>query len=474
MELLSTLPENILSPDDIQPLRNSLDALLKFTSKYPKSAQLLATQAGTLKAHIAKFEAENVRYHGSWMARTDYDKIKETEKLAQESARIKEAKWQAEIEKTKAERAAFERAQRDKGLAEYNGKWLPLDQVKRLLKNEANAAVAWTQIKAKSVTEGVYSIFQVADDGMLIEIHQGKINQAGINTSIAFLFGAQKGMAADGDFYRGDLYWCGNYSYLNKLNTQKTVNAYCLTKNEAIARVTNALQGDTPEEAVEPGPDGGGRTAKAALPEILKGAKSAGSGFFVGRKGYVVTNAHVVENQSKTKIVFKGQTYDATVETVSKAADLALLKIGIEVDGLTIANTEAKPGSDVFAVGYPQPNIQGLEAKVTKGVISSSKGIDDDSTIYQIDAAIQPGNSGGPLCNTSGQLVGVIVSTLNPLATIRSSGSLPQNVNYAIKSSEVELFLRKKSVSVEVPEKNATKATGIDTVLETTVLVIVY
>ena len=86
-------------------------------------------------------------------------------------------------------------------------------------------------------------------------------------------------------------------------------------------------------------------------------------------------------------------------KAVSKAADLALLKIDLKVDGLAIESTEAKPGIDVFAVGFPRPNVQGLAAKVTKGVISSSKGMNDDDTIYQIDTAIQPGNSGGPLCS---------------------------------------------------------------------------
>ena len=92
------------------------------------------------------------------------------------------------------------------------------------------------------------------------------------------------------------------------------------------------------------------------------------------------------------------------------------------------------------------PSLQGIDPKVTKGVISGVKGIGNDDTKYQIDAAIQPGNSGGPLCDSGGRLVGVIVETLSSTYVLRTKGIVPQNVNYAIKASELATFLRSRSI----------------------------
>jgi len=86
------------------------------------------------------------------------------------------------------------------------------------------------------------------------------------------------------------------------------------------------------------------------------------------------------------------------------------------------------------------PDLQGFEPKVTKGVISSLSGISDDIRHYQIDAAIQPGNSGGPLADEAGNIVGILDATLNPGYVIQK-GSLPQNINYALRKSYLMAFL---------------------------------
>jgi len=107
---------------------------------------------------------------------------------------------------------------------------------------------------------------------------------------------------------------------------------------------------------------------------------------------------------------------------------------------------DAETGEDVFTVGFPRPTIQGIEVKVTKGIISSQKGLRDDNACYQLDASIQPGNSGGPVCDSKGRLVGVVVSMLDQLSVASATGSIPQNVNYAIKVSVVSSFLDSQGI----------------------------
>ena len=96
-----------------------------------------------------------------------------------------------------------------------------------------------------------------------------------------------------------------------------------------------------------------------------------------------------------------------------------------------------RTGDAVFTLGFPQVQLQGAEAKFTDGSISSLSGIAGDPKFFQISVPVQPGNSGGPLLDASGNVVGIVVSRLDAIGTLLATGSLPQNVNYALKSSFV-------------------------------------
>jgi hypothetical protein len=105
-------------------------------------------------------------------------------------------------------------------------------------------------------------------------------------------------------------------------------------------------------------------------------------------------------------------------------------------------------GADVSTIGYPLGNVLGTSIRYTKGSISSTTGIQDDPKQLQISAQIQPGNSGGPLFDGNGVVIGVIQQTLNPFKMAQQTGGqLPQNVNFAIKNEVVlEYFRRNKGV----------------------------
>ena len=125
------------------------------------------------------------------------------------------------------------------------------------------------------------------------------------------------------------------------------------------------------------------------------------------------------------------------------------------------------------------PNLQGFSPKVTKGVISSLRGIRDDVRTYQIDASVQPGNSGGPLADEAGNIIGVIVARLSDAYVIQNTGSVPQNVNYAVKKSYLMAFLNTHpEVAEKVKEEESKEADSFSDAVEklrqSTALVVIY
>ena len=98
-------------------------------------------------------------------------------------------------------------------------------------------------------------------------------------------------------------------------------------------------------------------------------------------------------------------------------------------------------GEDLLVSGYPYGDIFSNTIKVTKGIVSANRGMGDDSSQFQMDAAVQAGNSGGPIYDENGNIVGVVVQQLNKLKVAKVMGSLPENVNFGIKASTVRQFL---------------------------------
>ena len=125
-------------------------------------------------------------------------------------------------------------------------------------------------------------------------------------------------------------------------------------------------------------------------------------------------------------------------------------------------------GDDVFTIGYPTPDLLGTDPKYTNGTVSALSGLRGDASFLQISVPIQPGNSGGPLVNEDGDVIGVVMATASTPAFIRATDSIPQNINWAVKSAFA-------TVLFTPPSADVAPATGrddiIDRVTEATCLV---
>ena len=185
-----------------------------------------------------------------------------------------------------------------------------------------------------------------------------------------------------------------------------------------------------------------------------KSSDWSGSGFAL-KDGYIVTNYHVIDGAKTVLVLGVGGSfsteYKASVVATDKSNDLALVKIddyrfnGFGNISYSIKTGMADVGEDVFVLGYPLTTVMGEEIKLTTGVISSRTGFQGDASSYQISAPIQPGNSGGPLFDSRGNLIGIVNAKI----------SAAENVGYAIKASYLKNLVESYTSSSILPSSNA-------------------
>ena len=167
-----------------------------------------------------------------------------------------------------------------------------------------------------------------------------------------------------------------------------------------------------------------------------------GTGFFITDDGYLISNYHVVKGAAKVRLLTGAGLIDASVVKVDAANDLALLKAVGRFAPLPIAASRTvKLGGTVATVGFPDIGLQGFAPKLAKGEIASLAGAADDPRYFQISLPVQPGNSGGALVDARGNVVGIVAAKLSAKAALDATGQLPENVNYAVKSSLLLSFL---------------------------------
>ena len=175
---------------------------------------------------------------------------------------------------------------------------------------------------------------------------------------------------------------------------------------------------------------------------------SSGSGFLVGAK-LVVTNNHVIERCSQVSVRQGDEAVEAVIKATTTLNDLAILLLERPLGTSSPVRSSAILGEDVMAAGLPLAGLLSNDIVVTGGQVNSLAGILNDPSLLQFSAPIQPGNSGGPLIDRSGSVVGVVVSKVNVLKLEKFTGDMAQNVNFAIKPEVLRLFLDTNRVAYQ-------------------------
>jgi S1-C subfamily serine protease len=176
-------------------------------------------------------------------------------------------------------------------------------------------------------------------------------------------------------------------------------------------------------------------------------ASMCGTGFVIQQNGYILTNYHVIKNATRITITVPGrQAVAARLVTTDQEKDLAILQVSLgNLTALPIASSEAVQVLDsVTVLGYPLPGELGTALSASDGKVNAVReGRNSSTSLFQIDANVNPGNSGGPLLNNHGEVVGIVVAKINSLQYAKENGALPERINFAIPINEAQALLRK-------------------------------
>ena len=201
---------------------------------------------------------------------------------------------------------------------------------------------------------------------------------------------------------------------------------------------------------------GAGAQVASAAGTAAPGAASkpigSGTGFVITQSGFVVTNDHVVAPCGQMRARHGAEPL-GTLTVIARDAqnDLALLKLASRFPDVAVFREDraVRQGDSVVIYGFPLIGMLTPQGNLTTGTVSALAGIGNDSRMLQVSAPVQPGNSGGPLLDAGGSVLGVVNMKLNALRTAAATGDIPQNVNFAIKTSVVRNFLDTNGVSYQ-------------------------
>ena len=187
-------------------------------------------------------------------------------------------------------------------------------------------------------------------------------------------------------------------------------------------------------------------------------AASSGTGFYVTNDGYLLTNHHVINGCQKVGFVSRGELIDTKIIAFDKINDLAILKVSKEPeDYLTISRDLPEITEEIIVAGFPFGEEFSSTVKVTKGIVSSLAGVENNYSEIQIDAAIQPGNSGGPIINEYGNVVGIAVAGLDQQYVQENFGVTPESSNFGVKASVAINLLNANGIRLEKPRTSVIK-----------------
>ncbi len=183
---------------------------------------------------------------------------------------------------------------------------------------------------------------------------------------------------------------------------------------------------------------------------------STGSGFRVSIEGHILTNAHVVRECAEVRVP---PAVPVAVAARDDAADLALLEGPAgEPSAAFRQGRGIRPGAGVVVTGYPLPGVLASGVNVSTGSVAALAGPGDERGLIQITAPVQPGNSGGPVLDSAGNVVGVVVSKLDAIKIARATGDIPQNVNFAVSAGTARAFLDSEGVAYATAPSDGARA----------------
>lgn len=317
------------------------------------------------------------------------------------------------------------------------------------------------------------------------DVSDGKFAYVGVDFTRSNEYEAKEHILRGDQLYKKEEYWEAamefskaiDLGYLNFTTYFKRASAFYSIKfyKNAIDDFTEALSYKEDEEAylyrglaklninilsgfddLKKGGPKGNALAKEYAPtsaSIETGASyiASGTGFFIDERGYIVTNFHVIEGANSIDVFINShngqETYKAREVISDKSNDISILKIEYRTDvtiPYEISMKHIDVGTSVFAMGYPLLSTLGEEIKTTDGIVSAKSGYQGDVSTYQISSPIQPGNSGGPLFDKEGYLIGITNAGVPSL----------QNVGYAIKMTYLFNLIDACPEIINLPEKN--------------------
>ena len=190
------------------------------------------------------------------------------------------------------------------------------------------------------------------------------------------------------------------------------------------------LEAKAPGATPRPEPAAGGEAKPKG-----DSAKS-GTGFFVSEKGHVLTNNHVIQGCTEINVARVGMPSTRAQIVASDATnDLAVLSTDFPQGTIPALGLRPRVGESIYVYGFPLSSMLATTGNFTVGNVTATAGLSDDTRHLQISAPVQPGNSGGPLIDQYGAVVGVIVSRIGDLYVAERTDALPQNINFAINTS---------------------------------------
>jgi hypothetical protein len=181
------------------------------------------------------------------------------------------------------------------------------------------------------------------------------------------------------------------------------------------------------------------------------GTVRTGTGFAVSEQTLIVTNAHVAKGCRSLRVLQGMSSAPARLVARDEQADLAVLRTDLRTNRIAVLRVQppVRLGEEVVSFGFPLAGALSKEGNLTTGNVSALAGLKDDPTYLQITAPVQPGNSGGPLIDESGNVIGVVTSKLDALKLAQRIGDIPQNVNFAIKAQGLKRFLDGRGLSYQ-------------------------